>query len=258
MNGNPYFYGSLLGARILASPYPFKPVPTSLSDKLPIPVADDVPLNGPPTKEQLRKINALVPSGFEPLVAEEVFVVTGAIADNFLNRSFGRWSAEALQDMAKLIINCPATLNHDWDDVEEVWGRTFEATTITMPYDQVPKLVLDRAGNLTENRKIAKAEGWVRCIASAFTSIDNPILASLRYVQASEISTGGFDFSSVQCPLCNSEFGEGSCNHYPPSPWLGRNEADPREAPYYIRGSLFDMLEWSIVCCPNIPNAGVI
>lgn len=233
-------------------------VPISLSDRLPISLATEHPISGIPTSAQLKKINALVPSGFDPLVAEEVFVVTGAIADNLLNRSFARWDAQALEDMASLIINTPATLDHAWDSVEEVWGRTFDAVTITTPYDQVPKSVLDRAGNLTENRKICKAEGLVQCYASAFTSIDHPILASLRYAQASEISTGGFDFHSVVCPLCNTGFGENNCNHYPPSPWLGRNESDPREAPYYTRANLFDILEFSLVACPNLPNAGVV
>lgn len=230
----------------------------TLSDRLPLSLATDTPISGPPTSAQLKKINALVPQGFDALLAEEVFVVTGCISDNLVNRSYSRWSAQALQDLQKLIVNVPATLNHEWENVDKVWGRTFEAVTTVTPYDQVPKSLMDRAGNLAENRKIVKAEGLVRCYASAFTSIDHPILGQLRFAQAAEISTGGLSYLSIHCPLCSTEFGTEGCGHYPPHPFFGHDPNDKNEAPFYIRTDLFDALEFSLVVTPNLPNAGVV
>lgn len=217
-----------------------------------------LPDNGIPDSAQLRKINAMQPRGFEPLIADELFVVNGLVADNLITRNFAKWSRKSLDQMSKLIVSVPTTLDHDWDSVKKVWGRTFEASIITIPPGEVPDEYLDKAGNYEFNKKIVQDEGLVCCIASAFTSIDDEVLGRLRYIQVNEISTGGFSFTDFVCPECNVSFGTNQCRHYPPNSYIGRNADDPQEVPYYIRHNLIDIMEWSFVTLPNLPGAGAV
>ncbi len=215
-------------------------------------------LNGPPDDRQLQLINAMQPMGYEPFVADELWCQTGVVADNLINRSYGKWSVSALEQMADLIVGVPATINHDWDEVRVVWGRTFEAFVVRHPASDVPDKLLRKAGNYDYNKEIVNKEGLVRCYATAFTPIDSPIRSMIRNVQAGEISTGGFNFTDFLCPLCNVGFGKNNCKHYPPNSWMGRNPDDNYEAPYYIRHNLIDIMEWSLVPMPNLPGAGVV
>lgn len=214
-------------------------------------------VSGPPTPEQMERIRTYQVTGFEPLIAEELYVVTAVVADNLVNRTFGRWSVRSIESMARLIIGVPATLDHDWQDVRKVWGRTFDATVVRTPAERVPAELLERAGNGVYNREIVREEGLVQCVASAYTPIDHPIIPAIRYGQCNEVSTGGFDYTAVVCPECRVPFGYQKCRHYPPS-LNGRNTDDPNEQPYFIRDGLVDVLEWSLVVCPNLPGVGII
>ena len=80
-----------------------------------------------PTPEQVAKINQYTPKDATPLESSEIVVVEIEIADNLLNRSYGVWDTETLDEIAKLIPGLPITLDHNWSQVSLEQGKFFDS-----------------------------------------------------------------------------------------------------------------------------------
>ncbi len=199
-----------------------------------------------PTSEEIIKISKY--SNADP---HQIAVVSIVAADNLMNRSRGKWSKESLQKLALLAPGIPFTLDHDWDEVEKVQGRVFDASYIEMepPYEE-----LNKAGNFELNRWIVGEEGYARVELKAFVPIDAPVLESLWSGTTSYVSLGNFTVEDLWCPLCDRSFFDSTCPHLLPS--LFEPDED-MTAPFYIREGSRDLGEVSLVLIPNLPGAKV-
>jgi hypothetical protein len=211
-----------------------------------------------PIDQQLEWINQYVPVGMEPLTADEVVVLPFVAANNLVTRNIGTWTEPDLRTMADLLPGLPALLDHDWDEVGKVVGRVFAAEV--QQSRSAPDEVLDRAGYGNVNRQIVKEDGFVQVVAWIFFEAANPVVNSLRFGRLDEVSVGGFNYTTIQCPLCCVSFDDEACPHLLPSPWLDLSIPEIRKlvAPYYERIGLIDLMEISLVTTPACPNAGVI
>lgn len=213
---------------------------------------------GTPTEQQMGLINQYLPKGARRLQPSEVVTIPFIAADNLLNRGMGRWDADSIKAMAQVIVGKPAMLDHDWDDVETVWGRVYDAQAITAP--TAPDSILNQAKNAEANRLIVQAEGFWQCLIHIFAPADSEIVAGLADGRFSEVSTGGFEFEEYWCPVCDTSFSNPKCPHYIPYGRMARayGNSDLEMAPYYTRKGLYDICEISLVTCPNLPMAGVV
>ena len=209
--------------------------------------------SGPPTDDQLEKINKFIPKGFPHLSKDEVISVSVVAADNLVNRGYGAWDVEALKKMSDLIIGKPALINHDHYDVRSQWGRIYDAQFVKVPTPDSE--FLSRAGFGDVNEKIINDRGFYRVFIQAFTNADHDIVKALKYSQVGEVSTGGFRFKNYICGDCKVSFTDKKCPHYIPTPWDNGTE---EHASHYIRANLTDILECSFVSNPNLPGAGVV
>jgi len=211
----------------------------------------------PATEDELKLINAMLPSGVSPRTAEDTVVVPFAIADNLVNRGLDRWGLDELQAMAKLAPGLPMLLDHDWSDVSKVWGKIFSA--FYEHADKAPAAAMAAAGNAKLNKEIVKSEGHGQTVALAFARPNNPVVLAIMDGLVGKVSTGGFAFKDYECPLCNTSVRDDKCPHYlPDKRWGETHDVDPIFAPYVTRKGLVDLGEVSIVTIPNLPNAGVI
>jgi hypothetical protein len=222
-----------------------------LSDAVVAPALRDRFTMGTPSAAQMRVINQYLPSGIDPLVAEELVTVPFVAADNLVNRSMDRWDLKSLKTMSKLLPGLPALLDHDWE-AEQEWGRIYNSAFIQA--DTAPDEALDRAGNGDSNRMIIAEEGFAQVVFEVFAPIDSPVVRALKRGHSGNISTGGFQFTDYHCPLCKCSFSDELCPHTIPDRWWSRAS----DAPFAIRVGMFDLGEASIVAIPNLPNAGII
>ena len=212
---------------------------------------------GAPNDQQLTQINSYLPNGATPLTTKSVITVPFIAADNLLTRSLDRWSIESLQAMANLLPGLPCTLDHDWDDTAKEWGRIYNAEMVLSR--SAPDAILNRAGNLDQNRQIVGSEGLAQVVFEVFAPTDSPVVKALSQGHSGSISTGGFRFQDYECPVCDCSFDDPECPHIPPYPMWGIfPDEEEGVAPYATRTGLFDMGEASVVTIPNLPNAGVI
>jgi hypothetical protein len=211
-----------------------------------------------PTERQLELINQYVPVGMEPLTADEVVVLPFVAANNLPTRNIGAWTEPDLYKMADLLPGLPSTTDHDWDNVVKVVGRVFEAEVQKSP--TAPQEVLDQAGYYEINKQIVESDGFVQTLCNIYFEVDSPVIRGLRFGRLGEVSVGGFNFQTVQCPICGTSFMDDNCPHLIPSPWLDLENPEIRKlvAPYYERIGLVDLMEISLVTTPACPNAGVI
>lgn len=213
---------------------------------------------GTPTEQQMGLINQYLPKGARRLQPSEVVTIPFIAADNLLNRGMGRWDADSIKAMARVIVGKPATMDHDWDDAEKNWGRVYDAQAINS--NTAPDSILNQAKNAETNRMIVQAEGFWQCLIHIFAPADSEVVARIADGRLSEVSTGGFDFEDYWCPVCDTSFSNPKCPHYIP---YGRmswayGRGDSEMAPYYTRKGLYDICEISLVTCPNLPMAGVV
>ena len=172
--------------------------------------------------------------------------------DNMIGRSYRTWDREALDSMAELLPGCPFTVDHDWDDIKSAVGVIYDAKVLdlkTIPNKFIGKLTPEL------NRKILSDDGWMPLVGKIAVYKDSCIIEQLALGSAGKVSIGGFNVTSIWCPLCKCDFADDDCPHNAPSPWY---EADENTAPYIIRKTNNDMGETSFVLIPNAPNAGMI
>lgn len=210
-----------------------------------------------PNADQLAKINRYVPDGMPSLNADEVYTISIRVADNLLNRSYGKWRVMDLHKMADLIVGVPTTLDHDAESVAKAWGRVYDARVVSST--SAPGGVELMAGNGSLNQGIVAMEGYQEMVADAYFDAKSPIFDDFRFGRYSEVSLGGFRISDMVCPLCMDSFFGDKCPHYIPGSYSSMwADSEDEIAPYYIRTGLFDVMELSCVLTPNLPGAGVL
>jgi hypothetical protein len=199
-----------------------------------------------PTPEEMLKIKKF--SNAEP---HQVVVVEITAADNLMNRGRGKWSKDSLLKLAMLAPGITVTLDHDWENINKVQGRVFDAK---YEEEEPPYNELAKAGNFELNSWIVGDEGYAKLELKAIIPVDSPILESLWLGTISYVSLGNFTIEDLWCPLCDCSFYDDKCPHLIPS--LVESDTEIT-APFYIRKGSKDLGEVSLVLIPNLPGAKV-
>lgn len=205
-----------------------------------------------PTAYDLRKIEALQPSGLPPLTAADGVILSYIAADNMIDRSLARWPVESLQKNVDLSIERPLILNHDDSSVETVQALIFDAGIATDPNPD--RRLTDTGYSAKYNRQIAKKEGYVALIHRAFAPIDSSLIKRMRYGVGSV--SMGYSYGDIRCPECGHSFYDEACPHYVPLHPEDREEEG--YARYRDKVDPLDLHELSLVVTPNLPKAGVL
>jgi hypothetical protein len=207
-----------------------------------------------PDKNQLSKIKKYLPSG-TVIDAEELVYCTFIATDNLVSRRLSKWGIDELEPLANLLLGLPFTLNHEWGEVEESQGFIFDARIIEE--DAPPTDILNAAGNGDNNRQIVKNEGYCYIECDVCFPAYSPIISGIKYGIFKYVSLGGFVYEDHVCPICECSFDDKRCSHYLPGDWTMNTSDRMNTAPYYIRSSVYDLGELSLVLIPNIPGAKV-
>jgi hypothetical protein len=181
----------------------------------------------------------------------QVVVVEITAADNLMNRGRGKWSKDSLLKLAMLAPGITVTLDHDWENINKVQGRVFDAK---YEEEEPPYNELAKAGNFELNSWIVGDEGYAKLELKAIIPVDSPILESLWLGTISYVSLGNFTIEDLWCPLCDCSFYDAACPHLIPSLVEPDTEIT---APFYIRKGSKDLGEVSLVLIPNLPGAKV-
>jgi hypothetical protein len=181
----------------------------------------------------------------------QVVVVEITAADNLMNRGRGKWSKDSLLKLAMLAPGITVTLDHDWENINKVQGRVFDAK---YEEEEPPDNELAKAGNFELNSWIIGDEGYAKLELKAIIPVDSPILESLWLGTISYVSLGNFTIEDLWCPLCDCSFYDDKCPHLIPS--LVESDTEIT-APFYIRKGSKDLGEVSLVLIPNLPGAKV-
>jgi hypothetical protein len=181
----------------------------------------------------------------------QVVVVEITAADNLMNRGRGKWSKDSLLKLAMLAPGITVTLDHDWENINKVQGRVFDAK---YEEEEPPDNELAKAGNFELNSWIVGDEGYAKLELKAIIPVDSPILESLWLGTISYVSLGNFTIEDLWCPLCDCSFYDDKCPHLIPS--LVESDTEIT-APFYIRKGSKDLGEVSLVLIPNLPGAKV-
>lgn len=189
----------------------------------------------------------------EPPSAESLVCLRFIFADNLVGRSLKTWSTKALDSIAQRLPGMPFTLDHNWDEVDEVRGTIYDA--VRMQFDTAPDKFINNYAK-ADNKAIIKRDGWQPVVGKVALRGDSDTLNQIAMGTGNKVSIGGFEVTDIWCPLCNCSFYDREiCTHVPPSPWY---EGDENTAPYTIREDVCDMGEASLVLIPNAPSAGAI
>ncbi len=206
-----------------------------------------------PTPAELEIINKLLPESGEPLTDRDIIVETIVATDNLISRSKSKWHKDALAQLAELAIGISFTADHDWSNVDKTMGRVFAAKVVRC--DSAPADLLDRCGEKTNNLQAIKDDGGYFTLEfDVFLDLNSLAARAIRYGIISAVSIGGFDYTDVHCPLCNTSFFDKQCPHGVPDSWYCEDED---MAPYYERKDVIDLGEISAVLIGNIPGAGI-
>ena len=215
------------------------------------------------TEKHLDTINDLIPASLEKLELSDLVAVRFRATDNLLNRSYGKWAAEALPVLQDLLIGLPLTLDHDWEDISKIQALIFDSKIRKY---QAPEWAIDRAGNKTVNSSIIRREGYLSLEFDAVFPVDSPAVQALRFGKLNSVSLGGFEYEDHVCPLCNTSFDDDACPHLKPDKYWGVKPGLTYEtaqglrlvAPYFVRVKPRDLGEASLVVIPNYPAAGAV
>lgn len=177
-----------------------------------------------PSAEVMAEINALA---LRPLAPEEVFVFRVAACDDQIDRDLERFSAEALEEMAKLYVGKPMIFDHVWSGHNQT-ARVFAAAV--EKDGEVSRLVL----SLYMLRSAATEE----------------IVAAIEGGILKEVSVG-VSVSEALCSVCGTDWRKAWCEHVKGSEYGG-------EVCHAILNHVTDAYELSFVAVPAQREAGVI
>lgn len=195
---------------------------------------------------------------FSTLNKDELVVARIRAADNLLNREYGKWGTDELSALAAMIPGVPLMLDHDWGEIDKIVGKVFSAEVRRGDASSpTAAKAMVRAGNFDANRKVMTKEGFAELIVDVYLRDFHPAVERILSGEWSEVSVGGFRYSDLWCPICDTSFSDESCPHLLPVPGLQYGDGD-EIAPYYIRKGVFDVGELSLVTIPNLPAAQVL
>lgn len=215
-----------------------------------------------PSAKQVELYNSFLPAGFPSVEQHEFTIYYLRVADNLINRGLGRWTEPDLQKICKKLPGIPVTLDHDWENNNKSHSIVIDSKMEFISPDEVVSCQwltekMDTKGLLNENQKIIEKEGFISAIAEvAIPSISSPTIQKIRFGLLNSVSLGGFEFTDIGCPICNTSFlDRKKCSHrIPTDETLGEENV----APYYNRLNLIDLGEVSFVLIPNLPVAGIV
>ena len=154
-------------------------------------------------------------------------------SNNLIDRNRGRWTAAAIQAMPAQAIGRPATMDHEWDDVMETWGRIIDARA----YTTAPPADIDRM-SLTA----IATEGYWECEITVEILTDCPEVRNALDKILSENSIG-FSYERMMCCDCTCDAKDARSYDCPKTIWEVM-------ASYYDRVGLLEIFEDSMVLIP--------
>jgi hypothetical protein len=159
--------------------------------------------------------------------------ITLICSNNLIDRNRGRWTAAAIQAMPQAAIGRPATMDHEWDDVLETWGRITNARayTTTPPAD-ADQMSLDAIA----------LEGYWECELTIEVLTKNQEVLSALDKILSENSIG-FSYERMMCSNCTCDAKDARSYDCPNTIW-------DILATYYNRVGLLEIFEDSMVLIP--------
>lgn len=174
--------------------------------------------------EELALINT---QALRPLAAEEVFVFRLAACDNQVDRDFERFTAEALEQMARLYVGKPVLRDHAWTKGSQT-ARVYAAG-------------VEDAGGI---RRLV-----LRCYmprtagtAETITAIESGVIR--------ECSVGLW-VGRTTCSICGAVQQQAMCAHY-------NGRTYDRKLCHFDLDDIRDVFEVSLVAVPAQPAAGII
>ncbi len=186
--------------------------------------------SGTITDEELSKINQFA---LTPLTAEQVFTFKAILCDNEIDRTFERFSNDALEKLSSLIVGKTVIKNHIPDADNQV-ARIYSAevtdtgqlTSYGEPYKQLTAhcYMVRTAGNAD---MIAEISGGIRKEGSISCSISNR-----------------------NCSVCGKDSLKEYCSHRMGKVYEGKQC-------HFVLDGIADAYEFSLVAIPAQRNAGI-
>ena len=124
-----------------------------------------------PTSAELEQINKFVPSGYAPITADEVGIVSVVVANNLLTYDYQKWAIADLSIMPAMLVGKQATLNHESWAVEKVYGKIFNASVANQRTLPIATIKSSNGYQSDTNQAIVKKEGYTAVIADIYYPI---------------------------------------------------------------------------------------
>ncbi len=177
---------------------------------------------GTPDEAALEKINRFAQT---PLTAQQVYCFSLRLADDQPDRDNERFAAEALPELARLLVGKTGILDHNWSASGQV-ARIYDTSVVC------------------EN-----GESYIRAEAYVLRTAGNEeLIAAIGGGIFREVSVG-CSMGTVQCSICGQSYG--SCSHR-------KGQIYDGQRCLAVLGDPQDAYEFSFVAVPAQRQAGVI
>lgn len=233
-------------------------------EPLPVEQAIDMAM-GTPTEDQLAKMNRYRPVGSAPYTKDEVVTVPIKASHNLIQLSgLMAWHPDAIKAMARMLIDRPHIVDHEWDQVGGAIGFFYDAQVLSS--DTAPAADMDMNGQYDLNQQIVSKYGYHRLILHACLQAGTPAVDAYRFRRLGDVSTGNLVTPDYICPIDDKLFSDEECAYLPPTDWIlwmaENGELTDEEmsliAPYMLRTGVVYGVETSAVVVGNLPGAGVL
>lgn len=220
---------------------------------------------GIPSDEDWEKMKRYLPNGGYGAKKQEYLVAAFVASNNFVWRSFGKWSTDALKTMTMQYPSKPFLTDHH-DYIGNVKGFVYDSEYVNNIV--VARNILESV-NKDANYEILNSEGYNELITKVAFVSGSDFAEKMRKGMYDAVSTGSLvNTNKYKCPLDGTYFGEGKrwyqCahGHNMPSPsliyWYYDEEDIENIAPYYEVEEVTDTVELSMVTMGNLPGARMI
>lgn len=233
-------------------------------DPMPIEPALDLRM-GPPTDEQLEKMNRYRPVGSPSYTRDEVVSIPIQASHNLIQLGGPMaWHPRALNAMAKHLVDRPHIVDHEWDEVSGSVGFFYDSMVLSDT--TAPATAMDLNGQYDLNKMVVEKYGYHRLILFACVQAGSPAVDAYRFRRLGDVSTGNLVVPSYICPMDDRDFTDPECVWLPPTDWImylaENDELSPEEkeliAPYMLRDGVVYGVETSAVVVGNLPGAGLV